>query len=297
MPISKKKTNPSKLFKTPYQKVTEKVLEILKSGHSPFKDEYLSEDKAIRPRNILTDKEYNGANVVSLWMANYGSPYWGTFNQFRELGIKIKKREKSKAGIIFFQKKEGEEGEEYDDEIPGFYVRHHPMFNSEQTESPKYFKKPRLPQGDIHQKLEKYCGKFLVVQPSLEYAYFSPSDDKVYMLPKTSFISIDTYYSVLFHELVHWSGGRARLDRKEPYGDYNKQGDDSMDYAYEELVAEMGSAFIAADLGIPMYKQNAGYLEGYLDVLFNDEKAFFRAGKEAEKAVSYLYDKIKIGKK
>ena len=296
MPISKKKQNVKIEYVSPFKRVTVKVLELLQDGKIFYNDEYLDPDNAIRPRNISTEKEYSGSNVVSLWMANFGSPYWGTFKQYKEMGIKIKKGEHSKAGIIYFQKKEEEDGEEYDDEIPGFLIKHHPMFNSEQTDSAKYFKKPRLPKGEIHKKIEKYSEKFLEIDPNLDAAYYYPAVDKIFMLPKTSFIAIDSYYSILFHELVHWSGGSKRLDRKKIYNDTINKGKENKDYAYEELIAEMGSAFITADLGIPMYKQNAGYLKGYLNVLKNDEKAFFRAGKEAEKAVKYLYEKIGIGK-
>jgi antirestriction protein ArdC len=93
---------------------------------------------------------------------------------------------------------------------------------------------------------------------------------------------VDHFYNVAFHELTHWSGHKSRLDRdlKNRFG--------SQSYAAEELVAELGAAFLCAEFGFDGDVRNAGYIASWIDLLKSDKRAFFTACSQASKASDYL---------
>ncbi len=124
-------------------------------------------------------------------------------------------------------------------------------------------------------------------------AFYSPSDDYIQMLPKTDFKSAEGYYSTILHELSHWTGGEKRLDRVQRCGRFSK------DYAFEELVAEMGSLFVATSAGIPQseteFQNHASYIESWLSKLRNDNMYIFKAAAEANKVAGYLLKRAGMG--
>jgi antirestriction protein ArdC len=113
-------------------------------------------------------------------------------------------------------------------------------------------------------------------------AYYVPSRDFISMPSFVAFKGADHFYSVAFHELVHWTGHKSRLDRdlKSRFG--------SRDYAAEELIAELGAAFLSAELGFDGDVRNAGYIATWIDLLKTDKRAFFTACSKASKAADYL---------
>ncbi|MBR1438634.1 MAG: elongation factor P hydroxylase [Synergistaceae bacterium] len=123
-------------------------------------------------------------------------------------------------------------------------------------------------------------------------AFYSPSDDYIQMPPKTDFKSAEGYYSTILHELSHWTGGEKRLDRVQRCGRFSK------DYAFEELIAEMGSLFVATSAGIPQseteFQNHASYIDSWLGKLRSDNMYIFKAAAEASKAAGYLLSRAGI---
>lgn len=259
----------------------------MKSGVCPWVSPYLKEYEALRPYNISTGNEYRGINVILLWMNNFRSPAWGSFNQFKNAGYTIKKGSVS-TKIIFYQSKE-EAGQDrelenvQESELSNKVIKHFPIFNSEQTNNPIFPESDSELKKRKAKKIEQISESFTKIDKDEDAAFYDPDTDSITIQPKAFFPSIDEYYSTLFHEIVHWTGGKKRLDRKTYFKDKKKS------YDYEELVAEIGSAFISADIGIPMYKQNAGYIQSYLELFEEDEKCIMRAAAQAEKAVEFIY--------
>lgn len=115
-------------------------------------------------------------------------------------------------------------------------------------------------------------------------AYYRPSTDQIVMPQFTRFIDPEHYYAVLFHELTHWTGAKHRLDRE-----FRRE---RSKYAKEELVAELGAAFLAADFGIVSETRDdhTAYLASWLKALRNDKRLIVRAASLASKAIGYLDD-------
>ena len=113
------------------------------------------------------------------------------------------------------------------------------------------------------------------------------------MPPKTDFKSMEGYYSTMLHEMTHWTGGEKRLNRIQRCGRFSK------DYAFEELIAEMGSLFIASSAGIPQseteFQNHASYIDGWLRNLRSDNMYIFKAAAEASKAAGFLLKRAGIG--
>jgi len=113
-------------------------------------------------------------------------------------------------------------------------------------------------------------------------AFYRPSSDSITIPDRSTFLSESHYYATVLHELTHWSGAEHRLDRTK-----GKRFADSA-YAFEELVAEMGAAFLCADYGIEGELQHADYIGNWLQCLKNDNKAIFNAAALAQKAADYI---------
>lgn len=246
-----------------------------------------------RPSNVKTNNTYNGINILALWLSSHINGYehglWGTFKQWSEKGAKIKKGEKST--IIVFYKDFVKEGE--GDEVTHYSVaKASRVFNIAQVEG---FEIPNQePQIDRIDPIE-FAEQFVIATRAKisiggTRAFYSPSSDSITMPDRHRFVGTDTssptegFYSTLFHELTHWTGASHRLDRE--FGD--RFGDNK--YAMEELVAELGAAFLCSQLGISIQprEDHATYINNWLQVLKKDPKAIFTASSKASKASDYL---------
>jgi antirestriction protein ArdC len=114
-------------------------------------------------------------------------------------------------------------------------------------------------------------------------AFYMPSMDRIQMPNKGTFASPENYYATMFHELTHWTSDKARCDRDLSKGRFGNP-----DYAFEELVAELGAAFLCNDHGIQGELRHAGYIQSWLKALKNDNKAIFKAAALAQKAADYI---------
>lgn len=248
------------------------------------------------PENALTKKLYNGINIVSLWVSaeaqGYAAPVWATYRQWSELGAQVRKGEKSSL-VIFYKEYETEpDTDNADDDGKRRVARASYVFNAAQVDG---FTLPDAtqPLGPI-ERIET-ADRFIRstgahIEHGGERAFYRPSTDHIQMPDEDRFCGTDTmtraesYYAVLAHECVHWSGSEKRLNRE-----FSKRFGNAA-YAAEELVAEIGSAFLCAELGITQDTRpdHAQYLAQWLKLLKDDNRAVFTAAARASEAVAFL---------
>jgi antirestriction protein ArdC len=243
----------------------------------------------IMPINAATHRYYSGINILILWATreecHYPTPEWMTFKQAREKGGYVRKGEKGTA-VVFAKPHTFNEGE--DDERKMFMHRVFYVFNLAQIEG---LLVPTEVSTPIHaENGEKPTdGAMLFIDATKadiriggDVAAFIPSHDYIKMPPMSAFESTGSYYATNFHELGHWSGAEKRLDRNLT----TRFGTEA--YAAEELVAELTSAFLCAELGVQGELRHAGYLANWLTLLRSDPRAIFTASSKASQAAHYL---------
>ena len=279
-----------------YQVVTDAIIAKLESGVCPWSPGWASA-KLSRPLRSC-GIPYQGVNVVILWFAaleaGYTSPFWLTFEQAKKLGGSVRKGEKS-SRVVFFQpvvkSEESASGETLTKSFP--ILKSYCVFNANQIDGlPDHF----YPKGESVEinageriasfdEFVKATGAHVVEEGN--QAKYSRVADRVSVPPFAQFASPEDYASTLAHELIHWTGVPGRLDRQlgKRFGDAQ--------YAAEELVAELGAAFILADLGICSVPRDdhANYLASWLKVLKADKRALFSASALASKAAEYLAER------
>jgi antirestriction protein ArdC len=248
------------------------------------------------PVNALTQNAYNGINIVSLWVAaelrHYATPLWATYKQWSELGAQVRKGEKSSL-VIFYKEFEADpDPADETDDGKRRVARASYVFNAEQVDGYECPGAPdRLGPVDRIQSADAFVAATgAKIAHGGERAYYSPSTDHIQMPSEGLFCETGTmsrtegYYATLVHELTHWTGPKQRLDR-----DMGKRFGDQA-YAAEELVAEIGAAFLCAELGITqeMRADHAQYLAQWLRLLKDDSRAIFTASAKASQAAAYL---------
>jgi antirestriction protein ArdC len=276
-----------------YAEVSARIVAELEAGAAPWVKPWSATPGANSPCNAATNRPYSGCNVVLLWMAQaaagYRSPRFLTFKQALELGGNVRKGEHGTK--VFFVKQLQVHDRGADDETATRLVpmmREYTVFNVDQCEnlpdSVNTGKPMRVRNPDTREEL---ADAFLHstgadIREGHGEAYYVPSRDFISMPAFGAFKGADHFYNVAFHELVHWSGHKSRLDRdlKNRFGSRN--------YAAEELVAELGAAFLCAEFAFDGDVRNAGYLASWIGLLKADKRAFFTACSQASKAADYL---------
>ena len=265
-----------------YTEVTNRVIERLENGCIPWIKPWHTENTL--DKNIKTGNEYNGINRIILGMSGYQSNIWASFKQWKDLGANVKLHEKGTA-IVFYKPVSGvkvtSEGEEiiYNSVFTTSYV-----FNAEQVEGIEI--KPR----EIEDKpfLNNVMVDSMVsntgahIKHGGNSAYYRPSEDYINMPIKSDFKDEAGYYATLLHELTHWSGHKHRLDRTK-----GKRFGDTQ-YAFEELIAELGSAFLCEKFAVKGDIRHEGYIASWLKALKNDNKMIFKASAYAQKSTDYI---------
>jgi len=278
------------------QEVTAKIIEALKTGTSPWQRPWDSQGGAMCPHNCITGHNYRGANFPYLMsvqmLEEYPTAQWLTFRQARNAGGTVRKGEKA-SHIIFAKplliKETNAQGKEEKKKI--FFLRQTPVFNVAQCDDVKLPKKEQPPEkkkAQKHSTLAAAAKRFMkdagaTVKHGGSRAYYRPSTDHIQMPPMDTFKHGKGYASTAYHELVHWTGheDRCKREMKGMFGDQS--------YAFEELVAEIGSAMLCHARGVSSEVPNhASYIKSWIKKLESDESYIFKASKLSEAAINFL---------
>jgi antirestriction protein ArdC len=281
-----------------YERVTAQIVASLEQGVRPWLKPWNAEHAAGRITRPLRGNgiPYQGINVLMLWGAaierGYAAPIWMTFKQALELGGCVRKGERGSlvvyASSIARTETDSETGEESERDIP--FLKDYTVFNVEQIDGlPAHFHDVAAPQLDPVQRIERaeqfFAATGATVRHGGNQAYYSVASDFVQMPFFETFRDAESYYATLAHELTHWTRHPSRLDRSFGRKRFGDEG-----YAMEELVAEVGAAFLSADLSLTPEPRDdhAAYIGHWLNVLKNDKRAIFTAASHAQRAADFL---------
>ncbi|MCB9989321.1 MAG: DUF1738 domain-containing protein [Rhodospirillales bacterium] len=281
-----------------YTRVTDKIIADLEQGVRPWMKPWNAEHAAGRITRPLrhNGQPYNGINILMLWSAavseGYGAPIWMTFRQAKELGGHIRKGEKGElvvyANTITRTETDAATGEDIDQTIP--FMKGYTVFNVDQIEDlPEHYYQLAEPVLDPVERIEHAEQFFAATGADIRHggnqAFYSVTHDRIQLPPFESFRDAESYYATLAHESTHWTRHPSRLDR-----DFGRKRWGDEGYAREELVAELGSAFLSADLGLTpeVRDDHSAYIESWLKALKNDKRAIFQAAAHAQRAADYL---------
>lgn len=281
-----------------HTRITNQIVSHLEKGVRPWVRPWNAEHAAGRITRPLrhNGKPYSGINVLSLWAStmaqNFAAPIWMTFKQATELDGHIRKGEKSSlvvyADSITRKETDKKTGGEIDREIP--FLKGYTVFNVEQIDClPEVYYAKATPTLDPVARIEHAERFFAAVGATIRQggnrAFYSIAADSIQMPPFESFQDADSYYATLAHECTHWTGNKSRLDR-----DFGGHRFGSEGYAVEELVAELGAAFLCADLELALEprEDHASYIATWLKVLAADNRAVFTAATHAQRAAEFI---------
>ena len=289
--VYRKPTSPGQ---SPAARITQEIIARLEAGTKPWVQPWRGVPVS-RPLRAC-GMPYRGMNVFWLWMVadmcGYASPYWMTYNQAHGLGAQVRKGEKATIAIFYksyTKDVEAPETGEKSDETRRV-LKAYPVFNADQIEGlpERFYPVAALdliePAGR-ETELDVFFGAIPVnLRHQGGEAYYEPTQDRVTMPPSHLFGGFDHYYATLAHELSHWTGHSSRLDRnlKNRFG--------TAAYAAEELIAELSSAMLGAELGLPVthLDSHASYIEHWLKLLRDDDRAILTAAAKAEEAAGLL---------
>lgn len=293
-----------------YTRITTSIVNALERGTRPWVRPWTAEHAAgpiTRPlRHDGTP--YRGINVLSLWATamerHYVAPIWMTYRQAIELGGHVRKGEKA-APVVYantLTKSDTDPATGGDVERAIWFLKGYAVFNIEQIDGlpPHYLElaepEPRLaPPVRIARADAFFAATGAVINHGGGRAFYRPSTDSIQMPPLQAFRDDESYYATLAHEITHWTGHESRLAR-----DFTPPAEDgaapagkrfdSPGYAMEELVAELGAAFLCADLSLSLEPRSdhADYIAHWLEILKNDNRAVFAAASHAQRAADFL---------
>ena len=268
-----------------YDRITERIVSLLSQGTVPWHKPWHVQTGL--PRNLITQKPYRGINVFLLMAMNYESPNWLTLRQANAMGGQIKPGEKSCPVVFWKPMKLTDKETKEEKKIP--FLRLYHVFNVSQCTGLK-----NIPPADESAFIQTLPAELVsnmpqrpVIKHGMNMASYSPVSDVVNMPDRARFKSEDHYHATLFHELVHATGHEKRLKRASIM---ERNGYGSDPYAKEELIAEMGSAFLCGYAGIEdrTINSSAAYLEGWLKQLKEDKMLIVQAAAQAQKAADFI---------
>lgn len=278
-----------------HQRVTDTILKYMEEGTAPWQKPWKTGGASFAiPKNMVTEKPYNGVNILLLWGAahkrEYSSNLWASYRQWNEQKESIRKGEKGTM-VVYYDFMEKEENGEMK-KVP--FIKSYTVFNKCQLASHKPEEEIEVPVIPLVERLENVeqfmANTNAVIRHEGTRACYIPSIDEIHMPEPALFVdtehstATENYYSTLGHELVHWSGSETRLNRN-----FGKRFGDKT-YAAEELVAEFGAAFLCAELGISREprKDHADYIANWMTALKSNKFIVTSAANAASKSVEYL---------
>ena len=278
-----------------YESVTNTIITAIERGSGAFVMPWHRIGSDItRPVNVATGAAYRGVNVIALWAqamsAGFRSSHWGTYRQWEALNAQVRRGERG-SPILFYKPTRTKDQDKDDEQRKRFLVRASWVFNADQVEgwiAPVAVCLSEPARVEAAEALVASTGASVL--HGGDRAYYAPRQDEIHLPLRSQFLASPTrtrteaYYAVLLHELVHWSGASHRLNRT--FG--SRFGDRA--YAAEELVAELGAAFLCADLGISNDPRpdHAAYVADWLSVLGSDKRAVVTASRLAADAASFM---------
>jgi antirestriction protein ArdC len=276
-----------------YEVITARIIHQLESGTAPWQKPWRVNGRKGIPRNLVSGREYRGINIWMLLTSGFSSPYWLTYRQARELNGHVRNGEKGLPVVYWkFGKREVQDGDEVV-EKSSVLCRYCTVFNVAQCEGLRIQPAEPVenePQPEPIEACEQVVNQWLG-KPTIKHggdsASYSKILDYVQMPERTRFDSVEEYYSTLFHELTHSTGHPSRLNRSS-LTDFERFGDQN--YSREELVAEMGSAFLCGVTGIEnkTINNSAAYLRNWLKALKDDSRLVLVAASQAQKAADLI---------
>jgi len=278
-----------------YERVTASIVRALEQGTRPWMKPWSrieGEGAAGLPLRA-NGTPYRGINVLLLWGAaadaGYTSSTWMTYKQAEAQGGRVRKGERGSMVVFansFTKTETGENGQDEEREIP--FLKAYTVFNVAQIDGLKELDASPVPVLEKPQLIERaeafITGTGAVIRHGGNRAFYAPGSDHIQLPPVQAFRDIESYTATKAHELIHWTGHASRTARE-----FGRRFGDSA-YAIEELVAEMGAAFLCAELGVAIEprEDHASYLAHWLQVLKEDKRAIFTAASQAQKAIDWL---------
>jgi antirestriction protein ArdC len=278
-----------------FQEVTDNLVRLMEKGTAPWRKEWKGKGIAQgMPYNPFTKRNYSGVNVLQLWLVaaakGYVSNAWGTYKQIREAGGQVRGGEKA-ARVVFFRHlevkdaegRQADQGEDATRFVP--LMRVYSVFNAEQCDGLNLPKPKPLPEAQRIERAEAFIRSLgAKVQHGGDVACYRIGGDEIHLPVPQHFTAPEAYYATSLHEHTHWTGHKSRLDRATLGQRYGTEA-----YAFEELIAELGAAFLCAELGIQSDIENhASYLANWCRIMREDHRAVFRASAAAAKAAEFL---------
>lgn len=275
-----------------YASITARIVEALEAGVIPWRSPILRTASGLSARNLVSNRPYSGCNAFLLAFTahcnGYASPYWVTFRQALAAGGSVRKGEKG-THIVYWRMLDIEKADGEKKSVP--MLRHFVVFNIDQCDGiadpsavPVQPERPFSPIESAARIVAGFAGAPDITHAGCR-AYYTPSADTVTIPEPTGFRSPEAYYATLFHELAHATGHAKRLGRGLGGAQFG-----SPEYAREELIAEMGAAFLCAEAGISpaTVEDSAAYIASWLKALRNDRKLVVVAAGAAQKAANHI---------
>ena len=271
---------------TIYESITNSIIAELEKGAAPWVKPWRADSTA--DHNLVSKKPYSGVNRLILGMAGmqHASNTWATYKQISEAGGNVRKGEKG-THIVFFKPvtKETRTSSGQTETESFAVIKSYCVFNASQCdglELPALATEPtQFPAIDLAEQRIIKTGA--IVSHGGDAAFYMPSADRIQLPNKPTFATPEHYYATAFHELIHWSGADNRLARDLSKGRFGNPA-----YAFEELVAELGAAFLCQDHALSGELRHAGYIGSWLKALKDDKTAIFKAAALAQKAADYI---------
>ena len=281
-----------------YTRITDKIIADLEQGVRTWMKPWNAGNTAGRITRPLRHNgvPYSGINILMLWAEamdkGFAAPIWMTFKQALELKANVRKGEKGSLVVYasaIIRTEQDDNGQDTEREI--HFMKGYTVFNVEQIEGlPEHYYGKPIVQNTQVERISQAEAFFQATGADIRYrgdrAFYSNEGDYIQMPVIEAFRDAESFYATLAHESAHWTKHPSRLDRSFGRKQWGDEG-----YAREELVAELASAFLCADLGITpeVRDDHACYIANWLQVLKNDKRAIFSAAAHAQKAVDYLH--------
>jgi antirestriction protein ArdC len=284
-----------------YTRITNDIVAAIEQGAGEWQMPWHHDGSSIaRPRNVASDKAYRGINVLALWVAahraGYTSGIWGTYRQWAERGCQVRRGETATTVVFWKQIGRHDDGEAFDDPDPAdndergrrprFLARGYYVFNKAQVDGHVREELPCLPESERIAGADAFFAALNIpIVMGGNQPCYRPDIDTIFMPPFEHFLDAASFYSCLGHEAAHGTGHPSRLNR-DLTGRYG-----SAAYAMDEVVCELTSSFVLADLGIASRPraEHAAYISSWIKALKSDPRAIFAAAGKAQQAADWMH--------